>query len=545
MRRSPVLFAASVLVLASCSSTATPAADTAPQAAPAAAVAAASSAPAPVAVSADATAGKQVYDAYCGVCHNGNDETAPAMEVLNTLGKDRITTALSKDGLMAVQSGMLNEQQRTHVIAFLSAPAEQRRQLAGADLSTDPTGRNRAAYIEGIPYPARRIRAERDSSGGPRPPAWGAPKLADGPFDFESWEQRNLRVSIVTRGLTSPRAIEFLPTGEILIAERAGQLRIVRNGKLDPSPVAGTPKVAVLGTATGFMDVKLHPDFAQNGLIYLSYHKPARGEYGNNAIFRGRWNGKEIVDGKDIFVSDDVDALYTKMMFGPDGKLYFTIGCPGVGTDDSIGRAQKPDDFAGKTLRLNEDGTVPADNPFAGKQGYNPEIFTMGHRVNLGLALNPWTNEFWVSEHGPQGGDEVNILRAGQNYGWPVISDGRYYSGTKVAPVPYKEGMTRPHISYVPSIAPGGMVFYNGDKFPGWKRNLFLGAMRMSNSPRTGHIERIVFNENWEVIRSEMLLLDLHQRIRDVEQSPDGYLYVITDEGADSVLMKLEPGKAA
>jgi aldose sugar dehydrogenase len=291
--------------------------------------------------------------------------------------------------------------------------------------------------------------------------------------------------------------------------------------------------------------VVLHPDFKANGLIYLSYHKPAHGEYGNNAIFRGRWNGAEIVDGRDIFVGDDVDALYTKMAFGPDGKLYFTIGCPGVGTDESIGRAQKPDDYAGKTLRLNDDGSLPKDNPFAGKAGYNPELFTIGHRVNLGLTLNPWTKDFWVSEHGPQGGDEINVLKAGQNYGWPIVSDGRYYSGTKVSPVPYKDGLTRPHISYVPSIAPGGMLFYTGDKFPGWKGNLFVGSMRMSNSPRTGHLERIVFNEKWEVVRSEMLLFDLHQRIRDIEQSPDGYLYVITDEGTDSVLMKIEPGSAS
>jgi glucose/arabinose dehydrogenase/cytochrome c5 len=525
------LILAPALILSACSSTA-PAAEQGSAAAPAATAVAGS----------PEAAGQQVYAGFCGACHNGGDETAPVLSSLRTLGRDRISTALSKDGLMKQQASMLNEQQRTQVIAFLTASPEVRRQLAAADLSLDPTGRNRAAYIEGIPYPARRIRDERDNVEGPRAPAWAAPKLGDGPFEFESWEQRNLRVSVVVRGLTSPRAIEFLPTGEILIAERAGALRIVRDGKLDPKPIAGTPTVAVLGTATGFMDVKLHPDFATNGLIYLSYHKPARGEYGNNAIFRGRWNGKEIVEGKDIFVSDDVDALYTKMMFGPDGKLYFTIGCPGVGTDDSIGRAQKPDDFAGKTLRLNEDGTVPKDNPFIGKKGYNPEIFTMGHRVNLGLALNPWTKEFWVSEMGPQGGDEVNILKAGQNYGWPIISDGRYYSGPKVSPVPYKEGLTRPHISYVPAIAPGGMVFYTGDKFPGWKRNLFLGSMRMSNSPRTGHIERIVLNENWEVVRSEMLLFDLHQRIRDIEQSPDGYLYVITDEGADSVLMKLEPG---
>lgn len=535
MQRLPLLIAASALVLAACSST-TPAAEqtATPAAGPAH--------PTTIAANAPELAGKKVYDGLCAACHNGGDETAPVLTELQRLGRDRVSTALSKDGLMALQAGMITPEQRTHVIAYLTASPDMRRQLAAADTSTDPTGQGRAAYIDGIPYPARRIRDERDNSDGPRPPAWSAPKLADGPFEFESWEQRKLRVSVVARGLTSPRAIEFLPSGEMLVAERAGSLRILREGKLDPNPIAGTPKVAVLGTATGFMDIKLHPQFATNGLIYLSYHKPARGEYGNNAIFRGRWNGKEIVDGKDIFVSDDIDALYTKMMFGADGKLYFTIGCPGVGTDDSIGRAQKPDDYAGKTLRLNDDGTVPKDNPFIGKKGYNPEIFTLGHRVNLGMTLNPWTNEFWVSEHGPQGGDEVNILRPGQNYGWPVISDGRYYSGTKVAPVPYKDGMTRPHISYVPSIAPGGMLFYTGDKFPGWKRNLFVGSMRMSNSPRTGHIERIVFNENWEVVRSEMLLLDLHQRIRDIEQSPDGYLYVITDEGADSVVMRLEPG---
>ena len=248
-------------------------------------------------------------------------------------------------------------------------------------------------------------------------------------------------------------------------------------------------------------------------------------------------------DGKDIFVSKDIDALYTKLTFGPDGKLYATIGCPGVGTDDSIGRAQNPGDFAGKTLRLNDDGTVPKDNPFIGKKGYNPEIFTLGHRVNLGLTMNPRTKELWVSEHGPNGGDEINILKAGQNYGWPIVSDGLYYSGPKVSPVPFKDGMTRPHISFVPSIAPGDLIFYTGDKFPGWKNNLFVGAMRLSEAPRTGNLERIVLNDNGEMLRSEMLLADLHQRIRNVDQSPDGYIYVTTDEGADSVLMKLEPGK--
>jgi glucose/arabinose dehydrogenase len=287
--------------------------------------------------------------------------------------------------------------------------------------------------------------------------------------------------------------------------------------------------------------VVLHPDFKNNGLVYFAYHKP-RGDLGFNAIFRGKWNGKAIVDGRDIFVSDDVDTFYSRMTFGADGKLYVSIGGPALGTDASLMRAQKPDDYGGKTLRLNDDGTAPSDNPFFGRADANPEIFTMGHRINLGMTMNPMTKEIWVSENAPYGGDEVNILHAGRNYGWPVLSDGRFYGGKPISNVPYKDGFTRPHLSYVPSIAPSGMVFYTGDKFPAWKNNLFIGAMRMGETPRTGHIQRVVFNETWEAVRNEMLLLDLHQRIRDIEQSPDGYLYAITDEGADSVLLRLEPG---
>ena len=458
------------------------------------------------------------------------------------LGADRIAAALHPGGVMALQGSLLTPAQRGEVVAFLAAGAASTG-ASRVDLASDPAGLNRPAYIPGFDYPARRIRDVRDGAEGPRPPAWAAPKLGEGPFEMETWEQRRLKVSVIARGLSAPRAIEFLPTGEILVAERAGTLRIVRAGGLDPAPVAGAPPTAILGTATGFMDVKLHPDFARNGLIYLAYHKPAHDGYAVNAIHRGRWNGREIMDGEDIFLSDDVDALYTRLAFGPDGKLYATIGCPGVGTDDSIGRAQKPDDFAGKVLRLNEDGTVPSDNPFVGRAGYNPEIFTLGHRVNLGLALNPATREFWVSEHGPQGGDEINILRPGANYGWPLASDGRYYSGRPVSPQPAASGLVRPHISFVPSIAPGGMIFYTGDAFPAWKGNLFVGAMRMSNAPRTGHLQRIVLNGQGEIVRSEMLLFDLHQRIRDVEQGPEGHLYVITDEGLDSALLKLEPGE--
>lgn len=483
-----------------------------------------------------AAAGKQVYDNTCAVCHNAGNETVPGLGVLRSLERERIAMALSENGLMRQQASALSDQQRADVISFIKAPQEAFLELFG-DPSEDD-------YRPGFDYPVSMSRPARDMSEARFPPAWSSPPLEDGPFRFETWEQRDLRVTIVTRGLDQPRHIEFLPDGSILIPERPGRIRIIRDGKLDPKPVSGGPVVADnLGVSTGLMDITLHPDFAQNGLLYMSYHKrhPTMSDLGRSAIFRGRWTGTQIVDGKDIFVSDDVGTYYSRLKFGADDKLYATIGGPGVGTDASMMRAQDPGDYAGKVLRLNDDGSVPDDNPFVGREGANPEIFTMGHRISIGLTLNPWTNELWASENGPYGGDEVNVLRPGHNYGWPVINDGRYYGGDKVSPEPFKEEITRPHISYTPSIAPSGMTFYTGDKFPAWKQNLFLGSMRMGETPRTGHIERIVFNEDWKPVRNEILLLDLHQRIRDVAQGPDGFLYALTDEAANSVLLRLEP----
>ncbi len=536
MKNLSALLAASALALAlaSCSSTAPP---TVGASAPASA---STARPATAAAPIDAaavSAGKQVYDTYCAVCHSGAADTAPELATLHSFNHERVSAALGEGGLMTLQSKMLTPEQRAHVIAFITTPTD----MGGGGTRLIMTAKEE--YREGYAYPVRSARDPRDSSTVARPGSWPAPKLGDGPFAFESWEQRNLKVTVVTRGLEAPRAIEFLPDGSIFIVERAGTLRIIRNGKLDPKPVAGTPTVAAnLGISTGFMDVVLHPDFKTNGLVYLAYHKP-RADLGSNAIYRGRWDGKAIVDGKDIFVSDDVDTFYTRMTFGADGKLYASIGGPPLGTDVSMMRAQKLDDYGGKVLRLNDDGTPAKDNPFAGRKDANPEVFTLGHRINLGMTMNPATKEIWVSENAPYGGDEVNILRPGQNYGWPVLSDGRYYGGKPISDTPHKDGITRPHLSYVPSIAPGGMVFYTGDKFPAWKNNLFMAGMRMGETPRTGHIQRVVFNEKWESVRNEMLLLDLHQRIREVEQGPDGYIYATTDEGADSVLLRLEPGE--
>ncbi len=536
MKRLYALLAATALSACTSAPSATETASTSTPAPPPvrAAAAATPTAAGPV-DAAEVAAGRKVYDTFCAVCHSGADDTAPELVTLHSFDHARVSKALSDAGLMALQAKMLNPEQRAQVISFITSPVD----MGGNGMRAVMTAKEE--YREGFAYPVRSARDPRDSSEVPRAPSWAAPKLGDGPFDSESWEHRHLRTSIVTRGLEAPRAIEFMPNGDIFIVERAGTLRVIRNGKLDPTPVAGTPKVAAnLGIATGFMDLVLHPDFKANGLVYMSYHQPFE-DLGKNAIFRGRWDGKAIVDGKDIFVSDDVDTFYSRMSFGADGKLYASIGGPALGTDASLMRAQKADDYGGKTLRLNDDGTTPKDNPFYGRKDANPEVFTMGHRIQLGMAMNPWTKEIWASENAPYGGDEVNILRAGGNYGWPVLNDGRFYGGKLISDTPVKDGITRPHLSYVPSIAPAGIAFYTGDKFPAWKGNLFIAGMRMGETPRTGHIQRVVFNEKWESVRNEMLLLDLHQRIRDVAQGPDGYLYAITDEGLDSVLLKIEP----
>jgi aldose sugar dehydrogenase len=398
------------------------------------------------------------------------------------------------------------------------------------------------------PYPA-----VRDMRGvippGPKIAPYPDPVLGDGPWNFETYEQRHIRVSVVTKGLTGPWGIAFLPDGAILITEKAGKLRIVRNGVLDPNPVAGIPAVYSQSTHAGLMDIQLHPRFAENKWIYISYHKPVgraldydgrEQTIASNSILRGTWDGKQLTNVRDIFVSDDVDTEVSRLAFGQDGMLYMSIGGPGTGPKESLDRPQHTNDYAGKILRMRDDGRVPPDNPFAGKPGHKPYIFSMGHRNQLGMAINPYTGELWSGEQGPNGGDEVNIIRAGKNYGWPFVSDGRDYRGPYISASPYREGMERPHVLFVPSIAISSIQFYTGDRFPNWKRSLFVGGMREGEIPRTGQLVRIVFNDNWEELRRESLLRDLHQRIRDVKQGPDGLLYVITDE-PNAALLKIEP----
>jgi len=369
------------------------------------------------------------------------------------------------------------------------------------------------------------------------PPAinWPSPVLSDGPIILDTGIQHQIAI-FVTKGLNQPWSMAFLPDGGILITERPGRLRIFRNGRLDPNPIAGLPQVQANGLA-GLMDLALHPRFSENKWVYFTYHKPpATGNAGVITLARATWDGTALVDAKDLF-SAIPSGNASRIVFGRDGMIYMSVG---VGDPPGAPRAQDPNDLAGKVLRLRDDGTVPPDNPFAGRAGHRPEIYTLGHRNPLGLAVNPVTGEVWENEDGPNGGDEVNVLQPGKNYGWPVISYGRFYLGPRVSEKPWQEGMEQPLVFWVPSIAVSGMTFYTGDRFPNWKNNLFVGGMRQGEVPRSGHMQRIDFNEKWEELHRESILRELQNRIRDIRQGPDGLLYVLTAEN-NGALLRIEP----
>jgi glucose/arabinose dehydrogenase len=274
--------------------------------------------------------------------------------------------------------------------------------------------------------------------------------------------------------------------------------------------------------------------------VYLTYTKPMDGNRGTAAPARGRFDGHSLQDVQEIFVAQPNANGTTRIAFGTDGTLYMTIqGASG-------NRAQDPNDIAGKILRLNDDGTVPSDNPFVGREGYRPEVFTLGHRSNVGIEVNPETGAIWTTENGPNGGDEINILIAGRNYGWPVVSYGRNYPGPWVSEVQWRASMEQPLIFWMPSIAASGIVFYTGDKFPAWKGNIFVGGMRTGEVDRTGRIERIVFNEKGDEMRRESLLTELKKRFRDVRQGPDGLLYALVDDEmianvGEGAVLRIEP----
>jgi glucose/arabinose dehydrogenase len=356
-----------------------------------------------------------------------------------------------------------------------------------------------------------------------------------------------IRVVTVATGLFHPWSLAFLPDGSLLVAERDGRLRMIRNDKLLPGAVWTSP-IPRGPAADSLHAVAVHPQFAENGLVYVSY--PKAGPRGTTlAVARGHLKGTALGEVQEIFVADAWETsgnLAGRLLFGPDQTLYVTVGdrdrlcCTGTEDNSLRMKAQALDNHVGKTLRLKDDGTVPPDNPFVGKAGAKPEIFTYGHRNGYGLAFNPETKELWQAEIGPMGGDEVNILIAGHNYGWPLVSTGRNYTGTLVSDQPWaRPGMDNPRIHWVPSISPSSIIFYTGDKFPQWKNNLFVGALT------TRQLQRIAFNQPSQAERREPLLLPLNVRIRDVQQGPDGYIYVATEQAirgdaADGMVLRIE-----
>ena len=366
------------------------------------------------------------------------------------------------------------------------------------------------------------------------------PPLGDGPWVIDTAEQHRIRVSVVTKGLSHPWAIAFLPDGRMLITERDGRLRFVRDGVLDPEPISGLPEIRTVGNG-GLMDVALHPQFEENRLIYFTYTKPVGNGMGAPVLARGRLEGHALHDVEDILVPDFYEGnsgLNGRVVFGRDGKVYMTTG--GRSQNDSVNVAQDPMSLRGKVLRLNDDGSVPSDNPFVGREGYRPEIFSLGHRNQLGLIVHPDTGEIWQHENGPNGGDEINIILPGRDYGWQEVSFGRHYDGPRVSDNPTREGIEPPLVYWVPAIAIAGMAVYTGDQFPAWRGNVFVGAMTEGRIPGTGHLQRVVFNENMEEIRRESMLRELRQRIREVREGPDGFLYLLTDED-EGALLRIEP----
>ncbi len=351
------------------------------------------------------------------------------------------------------------------------------------------------------------------------------------PADTVKSDEHAFRVVKVVEGLEHPWGLAFLPDGRMLVTERPGRLRVITDGKLEPQAVAGLPQIAQHGQG-GLLDVALHPNFAQNGLVYLSY--AARGGDGvGTEVARGKLAGGRLENVEVIFRQHPKGSggnhFGSRLVFDHAGFLYITLGERGEQE-----RAQRPDDHAGSVIRLHDDGRVPADNPFVGRPGWKPEKYTLGHRNIQGAAFHPQTGALWTHEHGPQGGDEVNVIRAGANYGWPVITYGANYdTGTKIGEGTAKPGMAQPLYYWVPSIAPSGMAFYSGDKFPRWRGDLFVGALKDQMLVRL----RL---DGEKVTREERLLKGRLGRIRDVRVGPDGCIYLLTDE-RNGVLARLEP----
>jgi len=385
-----------------------------------------------------------------------------------------------------------------------------------------------------------------------------APPTIEDDSDVVRTAYHDVRVTQVADGLVRPFSMAFTPAGDLLVTERPGRLRIIRNGALLPDSVAGLPDVLALGRGArsmagfeqaGLRDVVLHPDFAENRLLYLSYTKPGTDSLGNLAVVRGRFENDRLSDLEELFHAEAFgNGSERSSMWGGrlalDGKgyLFITLGdrqWPSAG-DLEAHPAQDLSNHNGTTVRIHEDGRIPEDNPFIGRPDVRPEIWTHGHRNAQGMAVHPETGDVWQNEHGPQGGDELNVIRAGLNYGWPVVGYGvNYRSGLAIHAGTLGEGMEPPVHVWVPSIGISGMLFYTGDAFPEWKGDMLVGGL-------SGEVLVRLRLEGGDVVGEETLLRGTG-RIRDIRQGPDGLIYLAVDgnardvDGPPTPILRLEP----
>ncbi len=361
-------------------------------------------------------------------------------------------------------------------------------------------------------------------------------------------EDHAYRVVTVVDNLKDPWSITFLPDGDMLFTERPGRLRIIRDAVLDPEPIAGIPEVRYQGQG-GLLDVVLHPDYESNNLVYLSYAKLNAAGEGTTAIIRGRFDGRRLNNVEEIFEakawSDSNSHFGSRLAWHPDGHLFITVGDRAF-NPLAVPREEHPAQnlmlHQGKVIRLNDDGSVPDDNPFVGRSDALPEIYSYGHRNLQGLAIMQDTGDVFTIEHGAQGGDELNHIRPGQNYGWPVIGYGTQYGGEPIHSSREREGMMQPLHFWTPSIAPSGLMIYTGDAFPEWKGNVFVGGLSGLE------LHRIPLNKvdgSWRIGRPERpSLLQGFGRFRDVRQGPDGFIYAAIDDrrgGTLTPIIRLEP----
>ena len=449
---------------------------------------------------------------------------------------------MTKVSSLAIRVGALGGACAAWFVLAGAVGSAQQPPAPGAPAAGTPA----AAQAPGAPARGQGQGAGGGGRGGGAPV--NARPLGDGPWEYGAGAAR-YRVTVVTKGVVNPWGIAFLPDGDLLVTERPGRLRVIRKGVLDPTPLGPLPAMLATGLG-GLLDVSLHPRFTENRLIYMTYSKPGTrgGGDATTAVMRARWDGgTTLTNVEDILVADayhgypgapqgigPASGSYgSRLAWDANGLLYVTLG------DRNYPPAsQDTKSHIGKILRIRDDGSVPPDNPFVGKPDYKPEIYSLGHRNPLGLYIHPVTGELWSTEEGPQGGDELNLIKAGKNYGWPLASLGRNYDGTVVGQGFTAPGVEDPVVFWVPAIANSGLSFYNGDKFPGWRGHAFVGAMRAG----TGQfIARVVFNaKGLPTGRDHSMLADLRQRIREVKPGPDGLIYVLTDEAAGAVL-RIEP----